>query len=111
MTDRDDLPLPDYDHLALGSLTSRIRSLDAAGLQQLVAYEEAHGRRFPVLQVMRARLDQLAAGSEPSGGSPDAPAPEAAPGPAAPRTVDQTTAAPTINPPSHGVPTNPGQPR
>lgn len=32
MTDapsRDELPLPDYDHLPLGSLAARIRTLDA----------------------------------------------------------------------------------
>ena len=36
-----DLPLNDYDHLPAGSLISRIRTLDAAGLQTLLDYERA----------------------------------------------------------------------
>lgn len=108
---RDELPLPDYDHLPLGSLGQRIRTLDADGLSQLLAYEREHGNRLPVTQVMEVRLAELEGGAEPSGGSPLAEAPEKAPGPGAPRRVDQTTAAPAINPPSHGVPTNPAQPR
>lgn len=70
---RDELPVPDYDHLPLGSLTHRIRSLDSGGLQQLVDYERGHGARVPVLQVLRARLDALERGAEPSGGGPSAP--------------------------------------
>jgi len=109
--DRDALPLPDYDHLPLGSLAGRIRTLDADGLLTLLAYERAHGNRLPVTELIEERLAQLSAGAEPTGGSPLGETPEKAPGPAAPRTVDQTTSAPSINPPSHGVPTNPAQPR
>jgi len=108
---RDELPLPDYDHLPLGSLTHRIRSLDATGLSQVLDYERAHGDRLPVVQVLQARLQELQSGAEPSAGSPTGLVPEAAGGPSAPRQIDQTTEAPTINPPSHGDPTNPGQPR
>jgi hypothetical protein len=43
MGERDDLPLPDYDHLPLGSLTTRIRSLDVGDLQTLVQYEATSG--------------------------------------------------------------------
>ena len=108
---REGLPLPDYDHLPLGSLGQRIRTLDPGGLEQLLAYEQSHGNRLPVVQLMQTRLQELASGAEPSGGSPTAPAPEKAPGPVVPRNLSQTTDAPTINPPSHGVPTNPAQPR
>lgn len=108
---RDGLPLPDYDHLSLGSLGHRIRTLDAAGLEQVLEYEQAHGNRLPVVQLMQTRLEELKNGAEPSGGSPSGPAPEKASGPAVPRDIRQTTDAPTINPPSHGVPTNPAQPR
>ena len=106
-----ELPLPNYDHLSLGSLAQRIRSLNAEGLQTVLSYERAHGNRLPVTQVLQARLDELAAGAEPSAGSPDGLAPELAVAPDVPRQVDQTTTAPKINPPSHGVPTNPAQPR
>ena len=111
MTSHDDLPLPDYDHLPLASLTQRVRTLDAGGVQSLLDFETAHGDRLPVTEVLKARLAELASGAEPSGGSPLGLAPEAGAGPAVPRETDQTTAAPTINPPSHGDPTNPAQPR
>jgi hypothetical protein len=67
---RDDLPLPDYDHLPLASLIQRIRSLDVDQLNVLDAYERAHGNRLPVTEAFRARLAELEAGAEPSGGSP-----------------------------------------
>ncbi|WP_337062518.1 hypothetical protein [Kineococcus sp. G2] len=107
--ERSTLPVPDYDHLPLGSLTDRIRSLDAAALGDLIVYEEAHGAREPVLTVLRARADQLASGAEPSGGNPAGAQPEHAPAPQGPNLG--TTDAPPINPPSQGVPTNPAQPR
>ncbi|MCI2239824.1 hypothetical protein MO973_37340 [Paenibacillus sp. TRM 82003] len=107
--ERATLPVPDYDHLPLATLTDRIRSLDAAALGDLIVYEEAHGAREPVLTVLRARADQLAAGAEPSGGNPAGTQPEHAPAPQGPSLGG--TDAPPINPPSQGVPTNPAQPR
>jgi hypothetical protein len=111
MTSHDELPLPDYDHLPLASLVQRVRTLDADGVRAVLGYETAHGDRLPVTEALRTRLSELEAGAEPSGGSPTGLAPEAGAGPAAPRQTDQTTDAPTINPPSHGDPTNPAQPR
>ena len=111
MTGHDELPLPDYDHLPIASLAQRVRTLDADGVQALLAYESGHGDRLPVTEVLRARLGELEQGAEPSGGSPLGMAPESGAGPAVPRQTDQTTDAPTINPPSHGDPTNPAQPR
>jgi hypothetical protein len=110
-TRHDELPLPDYDHLPLASLTQRIRALDADGLSALVQYEQEHGNRLPVVQVLKTRLQELESGAEPSGGSLTGLTPEKAAAPSTPRQIDQTTDAPTINPPSHGDPTNPGQPR
>lgn len=75
-----DLPLPNYDHLPLGSLQHRIRTLDEPGLTTLRDYERAHGARTPVLQVLEQRLTELREGAEPSGGSPRGEQPEA-PGP------------------------------
>ena len=108
---RDDLPLPDYDHLPVGSLTSRIRTLDAAGLQILLTYEKAHANRIQVLSAMNHRLADLQAGSQPSGGDPAAAQPEQAPAPSAGSPVSEATTGPPVNPPSQGVPTNPAQPR
>jgi hypothetical protein len=109
--DHDQLPLPDYDHLPLGSLGQRIRTLDADGLATVLQYEREHGNRLPATQLMEARLEELRSGAEPSGGSPQGIAPEKGSGPSVPRQTDQTTDAPTINPPSQGDPTNPAQPR
>jgi len=107
----DQLPLPDYDHLPLGSLESRIRSLDAEGVGMLLAYERAHGDRLPVTQILERRLEDLRNGAEPTDGSPMASTPEADPAPATGSKVTPATTGPPINPPSHGDPTNPAQPR
>ena len=76
---RSELPIPDYDHLPEGSLTHRIRTLDHDGLQTVMAYEREHAARPYVVQVLQHRLDQLAAGAQPSGGDPAAAQPEHAP--------------------------------
>ena len=107
----DELPLPDYDHLPAGPLEHRIRTLDAAGLEQLVAYERAHASRPQVLLAMENRLEGLRRGDQPSGGDPAAAAPEAAPAPGTGSQVSPATTGPVANPTSHGDPTNPGQPR
>jgi hypothetical protein len=109
--ERDDLPLPDYDHLPLGSLAHRVRSLDTDGLAVLLAYEREHGNRLPVVQMLERRLEAVEGGAPLSDGSPTAQAPEAAPPPAGTSSASPATAGPVINPPSHGDPTNPAQPR
>jgi hypothetical protein len=108
----DTLPLPDYDHLPLGGLTSRIRTLDADGVETLLAYERAHGDRAPVVTVLENRLAALREGAQPSGGDPAADFTAEAPQHAAGGSkVSEATAGPPINPPSQGDPTNPAQPR
>ncbi|KSU78649.1 hypothetical protein GA0061083_0471 [Pseudarthrobacter enclensis] len=103
-----DLPLPDYDHLPIGTLPTRINGLEEADVAQLAAYEKAHGNRLPVLQILEKRLQDLRGGAVPSGPkSPDTP--ETASAPAAPQPA--STPGPPVNPPSQGVPTNPAQPR
>ncbi|MFD1152106.1 hypothetical protein [Saccharothrix hoggarensis] len=64
----DDFPLPDYDQLPLSDLRHRIRSLDEDDLRRVRDHERDHGHRVPVLQLLDARLDELANGAEPSGG-------------------------------------------
>ena len=68
MRERDDLPLPDYNQLQVGSLTSRIRTLGADDLQTLITYERSHAKRVQVMAVMENRLTSLKAGAQPSGG-------------------------------------------
>lgn len=115
MTDvphHDQLPLPDYDHLPVGSLEGRIRSLDGAGLEAVLAYKRAHADRVQVVQLLENRRQAVRDGAPTSDGSPLANAPEAD---AAPQTGAQggasVTEGPPQNPPSQGVPTNPAQPR
>ena len=109
MSDRD-LPIDDYDHLPVGSLVSRIRTLDATGLQTLLDYEKGHANRIQVVAAMQTRLSSLKDGAQPSGGDPNAATPEAAPSADTGSKVTATDA-PPVNPPSHGDPTNPAQPR
>ena len=64
----DELPLPDYDHLAVSGLASRIRSLNAENLQTLLEYERGHANRRQVTVIMENRLESLKAGAQLSGG-------------------------------------------
>ncbi len=108
----DELPLADYDHMTLGSLRGRMRSLHIPQLVQIRDYEKAHADRLPIVTMLDNRIAKLA--SDPtaplSGGSAGAPAP----GQRATRRgskVTPETSGPKVNPPSAGVPTNPQQPR
>jgi hypothetical protein len=110
MTDHSDLPLPDYDHITTGDLPARIHGLDADGIEELLAFERLHGNRLPILQVLEHRLRELNDGAEPSGEVlQDSPTMNQ--GVTAGGKVSPATQGPTINPPSHGVPTNPAQRR
>jgi hypothetical protein len=111
VTAHDELPLPDYDHLPLGGLTSRIRTLDAAGVRTVLEYERAHGDRLPVVTVLEQRLTSLREGAEPSGGDPAAATPEVEHAPQAGSKVEPKTQGPPQNSPTGGDPTNPTQPR
>lgn len=109
MPERDDLPLPDYDHLQVGSLTSRIRTLGQDDLQTLITYERSHANRVQVVAAMENRMTSLKAGAQPSGGDPAAATPESAPGAEAGSKASEATSGPPVNPPPHGAPAEPGQ--
>ena len=79
MRERDDLPLPDYNQLQVGSLTSRIRSLGADDLQTLITYERSHAKRVQIMAVMENRLTSLKAAAKASAEDPATAAPESAP--------------------------------
>jgi hypothetical protein len=108
--DHKHLPLHDYDHLPLPSLAQRIRSLTAEEIEQLLAYERAHGNRRPAIEVMEHRLAELAAGAQPTPGGeqsgPDYPPPPHGDSPVRPQ-----TAGPPASPPPHGVPAQPAKPK
>jgi hypothetical protein len=62
-----DLPLPDYDHLPVGTLPSRISGLEEPEVAQLISYEKEHGNRLPILQILEKRLHDLQGGAVPRG--------------------------------------------
>jgi hypothetical protein len=62
---RDELPIPDFDNITLGSLRARLRNL---GVEQLVAlreWEQAHAHRLPVLTALDNRIAKLSAEAYP----------------------------------------------
>jgi hypothetical protein len=77
----------------------------------LLEYERAHGDRLPVVTVLENRLTALREGAQPSGGDPAAPAADDPVHAAGGSKVSEATSGPPVNPPSHGDPTNPAQPR
>lgn len=110
MADRDSLPIPDFDHIPLGTLPSRISALDESGVQQLLDFEREHGDRLPVVQVLERRIEALQGGAQPSG-AVEQDMPEVTQSSSGSSVSPDTSNAPKINPPSQGVPTNPAQPR
>src|SRR4051812_5278064 len=99
MTEPAALPLADYDHLAVGDLALRIRSLDAPDLETLLGYEREHAHRLPVVQALQARLEEVRAGAAPWEGAPSARSAKAAPPADAGSPVQPATGGPVINPP------------
>jgi hypothetical protein len=103
VTAHDDLPLPDYDHMTLGSLRGRLRSLTVEQLVQVRDYEKAHANRLPVVTLLDNRIAKLAtdaaATPSPGGELPVLPEPAGngkvtkadAPKKGAPRTKVRTT--------------------
>jgi hypothetical protein len=53
---QDELPLPDYDHMTLGSLRGRLRSLDLVSLVQIRDYERTHANRLPIVSMLDNRI-------------------------------------------------------
>jgi hypothetical protein len=88
ITDQSELPLPDYDHMTLGALRGRLRSLDMQQLVQLRDYEKSKAHRLPVITMLDNRIAKLANGeSTPTGTTPDTPSPKASTPTKPPKTV------------------------
>lgn len=106
--DRDELPLPDYDHIPNGTLPTRITGLDESQVEQLLTYERAHGDRLPVVQVLERRLEALRNGAEPSGTQvPDTPE---AGGSRTGSAVTPESGGPPVEPLDRGIPADPQHP-
>jgi hypothetical protein len=72
---RDELPIPDFDNISLGSLRARLRSLSIEQLVVLRDWEQAHANRLQVITTLDNRIaklgtDSAAAGSSGSNGTP-----------------------------------------
>ncbi|MFG3660559.1 hypothetical protein [Streptomyces sp. NPDC047706] len=101
---RSALPLPDYDHLPIGGLEARVRSLTLEEIEELLAYERMHADRAPATELLTARLEQLKAGAEPTSGDPAAPRPEQGAAGHAGSPVSPTTSPQPSGPLPHGTP-------
>src|SRR4051812_49718750 len=110
MTEHDQLPLPDYDHLPVEGLPSRIRMLEARDLETVLDYERAHADRPRVVLIMENRLAELRDGAQPSGGNPLYVAADDPVHAAGGSAEAGGTSRPPINPPPHGDPTHPPPP-
>ena len=101
MSDRESMPLPDYDQLSLPDLRHRIRTLDASAFETVIVHECEHAARVPVLEILEARQRELRDGAQPSGGDPaSAPAVSGASGGSR---VQEATASQANTPLRHGV--------
>ena len=58
---REDLPIPDFDNVSLGSLRGRLRSLSLEQLVVLREWEQAHAHRLPVVTLLDNRIAKLSA--------------------------------------------------
>ena len=73
---RDELPIPDFDNISLGSLRARLRKLSLEELVVLREWEQAHANRLPVVTTLDnriARLHEESAGGTETSGAADTP--------------------------------------
>ncbi|WP_149182861.1 hypothetical protein [Streptomyces sp. TRM49041] len=110
-SDRGGLPLPDFDHLPVGTLEHRIRSLRSDELDRLLRYEHEHADRAHVVQLLASRKRQLDEGATPSGGDPSAFRPEQAERTRGGSPVSPATSPEPSSPPPHGTPDQRGKPK
>jgi hypothetical protein len=66
---RDDLPIPDFDNISLGSLRGRLRSLSLEQLVVLREWEQAHAHRLPVITLLDNRIAKVSAQESATNGS------------------------------------------
>jgi hypothetical protein len=100
--DAADLPLPDYDHMTLGSLRGRLRSLSVDQLGALRAYEKSKADRLPVVTMLDNRIAKLAAGEgAPTGTAVTEPSPKASTAKKPPKKVGSTSSEAKNDAPPH----------
>jgi hypothetical protein len=58
---REDLPIPDFDNISIGSLRARLRHLSVDQLVVLREWEQAHANRLQVITTLDNRIAKVAA--------------------------------------------------
>ena len=71
---RDELPIPDFDNITIGSLRARLRSLSLEQLVTLREWEQAHAHRLPVITLLDNRIAKVSAEQQSAPGAPAYPA-------------------------------------
>ena len=66
---REDLPIPDFDNVSLGSLRGRLRSLSLEELVTLREWEQGHAHRLPVITLLDNRIAKVSAEQTTTNGS------------------------------------------
>jgi len=66
---RDDLPIPDFDNISIGSLRARLRSLSVEQLVVLREWEQAHANRLNVITTLDNRIAKVADENSKANGS------------------------------------------
>lgn len=107
---REELPLPDYDRLTVGTLQHRIRSLGADELETLLGYEHGHADRPQVTRVLDERLGQVRSGGRVSPGGDTPPAGRREPRSGGSKVSPESSPEPMGAPP-HGNPAQPARPK
>ncbi|SDQ86230.1 hypothetical protein [Quadrisphaera sp. DSM 44207] len=68
-----DSPIPDVDRLSTEEVVARVADLPASQVDALIAEEELHGRRMPVLEALYERREALGAGATEVPGTTEGP--------------------------------------
>src|SRR3954452_7218238 len=66
---RDELPIPDFDNISIGSLRARLRPLSVEQLVTLREWEQAHANRLNVITTLDNRIAKLGAAGTGTGTS------------------------------------------
>ena len=66
---RDELPIPDFDNISIGSLRARLRSLSVEQLVVLREWEQAHANRLNVITTLDNRIAKVADENSKANGS------------------------------------------
>src|SRR3954469_21506275 len=106
-----ELPIPEWDGLPMGDLESRLRALEVDELHAMRDHEEDHANRIQVMQLLDQRIKAVESGAEVSDGDPAGRRPGTVGAASSGDNASAVKEGPPVNPPSHGDPTNPAQPR